>query len=103
MGRIHVSPSGPSKRAGSFHGEINPYLAGSIFVGSLVDGCYPLVPKRTLVLAPDRLLTLTSPLEVGQNPGGAAVQSGAALSAGIPFPAAIEASPGLKEIVSPNE
>ncbi len=82
---------------------INPYVACGIFVDYLVDGRYPLVPKRTVVLAPDRLLSLTSPLEVKENPGGVDVQPGAALSTGSRFPAAVEASPGLKEIVSPNE
>jgi hypothetical protein len=72
-------------------------------VDYLVDGRYPLVPKQSVALAPDRVLSLTSSLEVGQNPGGADVQPGAALSPGSRFPAAVEANPGLKEIVSPNE
>ena len=82
---------------------INPYLAGGIFVDYLVRGRYPLVPKNTVVLAPDRLDSLTWPEEVGENPGGAGVQSGAALNTGSRFGSAAEASPGLKEIVSPNE
>ncbi len=81
---------------------INPYLAGGIFVDYLVRGRYPLVPKNTMVLEPDRLYPLTWPEEVGENPGGAGVQPGALLQVGHFSPAA-EESPGLKEIVSPNE
>lgn len=82
---------------------INPYLAGGIFVDYLVRGRYPLVPKNTVVLAPDRLYPLTFPEEVGENPGGAGVQPGATLVVSGHFPPAAEESPGLKEIVSPNE
>lgn len=82
---------------------INPYLAGGIFVDYLVRGRYPLVPKNTVVLAPDRLYPLTWPEEVGENPGGAGVQPGAVLRLGEHLsPVAVE-SPGLKEIVSPHE
>ena len=62
---------------------MNPYLAGGIFVDYLVRGRYPLVPEHTTVVAPDRLYPLTSAEEVGENPGGAGVQPGAALSAGV--------------------
>jgi hypothetical protein len=81
---------------------INPYLAGGIFVDYLVRGRYRLVPKNTVVLAPDRLDPLTWPAEVGENPGGAGVRLGAALQAGNRFSPAADASPGLKEIVNPK-
>jgi len=61
------------------------------------------MPKHAMVLAPDNLLPLTLSVNVGQNPGGTGVQPGAALGAGSRFPAAVEPSPGLKEIVSSNE
>jgi len=82
---------------------LSPYLAGGIFVDYLVRGRYPLVPDHATVLAPDRLDPLTSAEEVGENPGGAGVQPSAALIVGSPFPTVVEMSPGLKEIVSPNE
>ena len=82
---------------------VNPYLGGGILVDYLVRGRYPLVPANTTVLAPDRLYPLTSAAEVGENPGGAGVQPGAGLNVESVMPCAAEASPGLKEIVSPNE
>jgi len=62
-----------------------------------------LAPKHPSVLTPDRLYPLTSREEVVENPDGAGVQPGAALSVGSAFPPAVQASPGLKEIVSSNE
>jgi hypothetical protein len=83
---------------------MSPYLAAGVFVDYLVRGRYPLAPEHTTVLAPDTLFSLTSREEVGQNPGGDGVQPGAALSTGSQLsPAAVDTSPGLKEIVSPNE
>jgi hypothetical protein len=70
---------------------MNPYLAGGIFVDYLVRGRYPLVPKNTTVLAPDRLYPLTSAEAVGENPGGAGVQPGAAPSVESVMPRAAEA------------
>jgi hypothetical protein len=63
-------------------------------------GCATLAQTRH---GTDRLYPLTSREEVVQNPDGTGVQPGAALSAGSHFLPAVQASPGLKEIVSPNE
>lgn len=82
---------------------INPYLAGGIFVDYLVRGRYPLVPEHTTMLAPDRLYPLTWPEEVGENPDGAGVQPGAALMPRADENSTTLPTPGLKEIVSPNE
>lgn len=90
-------------------------LGANLFAGNPVRGRYSLLPQHTAALAPDRLYRLTWPEEVGENPDGAGVQPGAALSGertgatdfsrwgDSPFPPAVETSPGLKEIVSPNE
>ena len=76
---------------------VNPYLAGGIFVDYPVRGRYPLVPKNTTVLPPDRLHPLTSRDDVGENPFGAGFRPGATLSTESP---AEETT--LKEIMSPE-
>ncbi|KAA6456257.1 hypothetical protein DYQ86_26030 [Acidobacteria bacterium AB60] len=81
---------------------VNPYLAGGIFVDYLVRGRYPLVPKHTTILGPDRLFPLTSPEEVGQNADNAEIQPRPPASTDLPSASAPEI-PESKQIVSPNE
>ena len=81
---------------------MNPYLAGAIFVDYLVRGRYPLIPHHPAVLGPEDMATLTGEEEFRQNPAGAGVQPGAALS-GLRTNAAGAESPGLKAIVETHE
>jgi hypothetical protein len=81
---------------------MNPNLAGAIFVDYLVRGRYPLIPEHPSTLAPERLAELTGGEQVVQNPAGAGVQSGSAISA-VRQSSGSAASPGLKAIVDAHE
>jgi hypothetical protein len=82
---------------------LNPYLAGAIFVDYLVRGRYPLIPEHTEILEPEQLSRLTWEDRVRQNPNGAGVQSGAAMSAVRQTTSGTGAGTGLKAIVNPHE
>lgn len=81
---------------------MNPYPAGAIFVDYLVRGRYPLIPHHPAVLDLEHLATLTGEEEFRQNPAGAGVQPGAAVSA-LRTNASGADDPGLKAIVETHE
>jgi hypothetical protein len=82
---------------------LNPYLAGGIFVDYLVRGRFPRIPEHPDVLQPDQLSRLTGTEQVGQNPGGGGVQSGAASNAVPLVHGSPAANSGLKAIPDEHE
>jgi hypothetical protein len=83
----------------------SPYLAGGLFVDSIVRAHHHLIPKNPQLLSPDNLSALTAPARIAQNPMSADAQAPSASSGGSEnnTEPSVRANSGLKEIRDEHE